>query len=71
MEVYFKQYHPLMLLLILAFSQGESKKIFRIFINIVEYVKACTVPALPCKPVLLHAGMVIFTGVFRVCENVP
>jgi len=36
--------HPLMLLFILAFPQGKSKKIF---INIVEYIKTCTVPVLP------------------------
>lgn len=60
-----------MLLLILVFSQGESKKIFRIFINIIEYVKACTVPVLPRKAVLPHSEMELFTGVCRVPENLP
>lgn len=46
--------YPLLLLFILAFLQGESKKIFRIFINIVEYVKTCTVPVLPYVELFYH-----------------
>jgi len=56
-----------MLLFILAFPQGKSKKIF---INIVEYIKNlyCSSVAI-CKAVLRHGQMEFFIGVFKVHEN--
>lgn len=61
--------HPLLLLCILAFPQGEYKKIFRVSINIVEYVKTFTVLVSICKAGLPHAQMEFFTDVFKVPEN--
>lgn len=55
------QYHPLMLLLILAFIQGASKKICKISVNIVE----CNIVTLYCSRITLcnavlpHAVLVL------------